>query len=98
MVLVERIQPPESTDSGLFTGSEEQPRLHIGRVLSKGPGEESESGLVLPMPDIEVGETVVLKNPWGIGPKDEETPDGRKLSYARSQDIAGVVRGGEVID
>lgn len=46
------------------------------------------------MPTISVGDTVVLKNPWGIGPKDEETADGRKLSYIRGQDVAAVVKGG----
>jgi co-chaperonin GroES (HSP10) len=45
------------------------------------------------MPNIKPGDIVIAKNPWGIGPKDEETPDGRKLSFMRSQDIAAVVEG-----
>jgi len=49
--------------------------------------------MLAPMPDIEVGDVVVAKNAWGIGPKDEETPDGRKLSFMRSQDITAVVEG-----
>lgn len=59
-----------------------------------GPGREEENGLIAPMPDISVGDVVVAKNPWGIGPKDEETPDGKKLSFMRAQDIAAVVEGG----
>ena len=39
------------------------------------------------------GDVVIAKNPWGIGPKDEETPDGRKLSFMRAQDIAAKVDG-----
>lgn len=61
-----------------------------------GPGKEEENGMIAPMPDINVGDIVVAKNPWGIGPKDEETADGKKLSYMRSQDIAAVVTGGLV--
>ncbi|GMH63748.1 hypothetical protein TrRE_jg12513 [Triparma retinervis] len=94
MVLVERIQPPETTDTGLFKPEEEQPKLHLAKVLSVGPGREEENGILAAMPTIAVGDTVVVKNPWGIGPKDEETVDGRKLSYARGVDIAGVVKGG----
>lgn len=49
--------------------------------------------MIAPMPDIDVGSVIIAKNPWGIGPKDEETPDGRKLSFMRSQDISAVVEG-----
>jgi len=65
-------------------------------VLSMGPGKEEENGMIAPMPDINVGDIVIAKNPWGIGPKDEETADGKKLSYMRAQDIAAVVSGGLV--
>lgn len=58
-----------------------------------GPGREEENGMVVPMPNIKPGDVVIAKNPWGIGPKDEETADGRKLSFMRSQDIAAVVEG-----
>jgi co-chaperonin GroES (HSP10) len=68
--------------------------FHIILVLSVGPGREEENGMIAPMPDIQVGDIVIAKNPWGIGPKDEETSDGKKLSFMRSQDIAAVVTGG----
>ncbi len=58
-----------------------------------GPGREEENGRIAPMPNIKVGDVVIAKNPWGIGPKDEETPDGKKLSFMRGQDIAAVVDG-----
>ena len=58
-----------------------------------GPGREEENGIIAPMPDIKVGDVVIAKNPWGIGPKDEETPDGRKLSFMRGQDISAKVDG-----
>ncbi|KAL7531734.1 hypothetical protein ACHAXR_005249 [Thalassiosira sp. AJA248-18] len=93
MVLVERIQGKPDTDSGLFVPRDNLPKLHLCRVISMGPGREEENGMIAPMPDIDVGDVVIAKNPWGIGPKDEETPDGRKLSFMRSQDITAKVEG-----
>ena len=58
-----------------------------------GPGREEENGSIAPMPDIKPGDIIVAKNPWGIGPKDEETNSGKKLSFMRSQDIAAVLDG-----
>lgn len=94
MVLVERIQGKPKTESGLFVPDDDLPKLHLCKVLSMGPGREEENGRIAPMPDIQVGDVVIAKNPWGIGPKDEETADGKKLSFMRSQDIAAVVEGG----
>ena len=98
MVLVERIQKQmvEQSDTGLFVPQEDLPRLHLCRVMALGPGKEEENGSIAPMPEIAPGDIVIAKNPWGIGPKDEETTDGRKLSFMRAQDIAAVVTGGLV--
>uniref|UniRef100_A0A7S2R6Q1 Uncharacterized protein n=1 Tax=Eucampia antarctica TaxID=49252 RepID=A0A7S2R6Q1_9STRA len=93
MVLVERIQGKAKTESGLFVPEEDLPKLHLCRVISMGPGREEENGRIAPMPDLKAGDVVVAKNPWGIGPKDEETADGQKLSFMRSQDIAAVLEG-----
>eukprot|EP00553_Chaetoceros_curvisetus_P015563 CAMPEP_0204651788 /NCGR_PEP_ID=MMETSP0718-20130828/13978_1 /ASSEMBLY_ACC=CAM_ASM_000674 /TAXON_ID=230516 /ORGANISM="Chaetoceros curvisetus" /LENGTH=132 /DNA_ID=CAMNT_0051675635 /DNA_START=1 /DNA_END=399 /DNA_ORIENTATION=- len=93
MVLVERIQGKPKTQSGLFVPQEDLPKLHLCKVISIGPGREEENGRIASMPDIEIGDIVVAKNPWGIGPKDEETADGKKLSFMRSQDIAAVLDG-----
>jgi co-chaperonin GroES (HSP10) len=98
MVVCERLQVRvEERDSGLFVPQQDLPRLHLCRVLSVGPGREEENGRVTPIPDNLVpGAIVIAKNPWGIGPKDEETTDGKKLSYMRAQDICAVVAGGIV--
>lgn len=96
MVLVERIQGKPKTETGLFVPDETLPKLHLCRVLSVGSGREEENGLIAPMPDIQIGDVVVAKNPWGIGPKDEETANGKKLSYMRAQDIAAKITGGLV--
>ena len=94
MILVERIQGKPPTESGLYVPQDDLPKLHLCKVLSLGPGREEENGLIAPMPDIQVGSIVIAKNPWGIGPKDEETTDGKKLSFMRSQDVAAVITGG----
>ena len=97
MVLVERIQGKPQTESGLYVPREDLPRLHLCRVISTGPGREEENGYITSLPNsIQIGSIVIAKNPWGIGPKDEETMDGKKLSFMRSQDIAAVLTGGIV--
>lgn len=58
-----------------------------------GPGREEENGSIASMPDISIGNYIIAKNPWGIGPKDEETADGKKMSFMRSQDVAAVLDG-----
>ncbi|KAL7576047.1 hypothetical protein ACA910_000833 [Epithemia clementina (nom. ined.)] len=103
MVLCERIQKrnqrkKDAEASGLYIPDEDLPRLHLCRVISVGPGREEENGRITPMPDIKIGDIVIAKNPWGIGPKDEETTSGLKLSYMRSADIAAVIKGGLVAE
>lgn len=98
MVLVERLQknkgPKDVEEDALFVPESNMPRFHLCRVLSKGPGREEENGLVAPdINDLKVGDLVIAKNPWGIGPKDEELADGTKLSYMREIDIAAKVSG-----
>eukprot|EP00540_Astrosyne_radiata_P015013 CAMPEP_0116835674 /NCGR_PEP_ID=MMETSP0418-20121206/7676_1 /TAXON_ID=1158023 /ORGANISM="Astrosyne radiata, Strain 13vi08-1A" /LENGTH=182 /DNA_ID=CAMNT_0004465367 /DNA_START=6 /DNA_END=554 /DNA_ORIENTATION=- len=98
MVLCERIQGKSMTDGGLYMPTEDLPKMHLCKVLAVGPGREEENGMIAPMPNVSVGDIIVSKNPWGIGPKDEETADGMKLSYMRAQDIAAIVQGGLVDD
>ena len=94
MVLVERIQGRPKTDSGLFVPQQDLPRLHLCRVIAYGPGKEEENGRIVPVQGIQINDIVIAKNPWGIGPRDEETSDGKKLSFMRFQDVAAVISGG----
>lgn len=74
MFLVERLSAPEKTDFGLFLPKVEgKDKKQIGIVLSvpKGYGLESEQGRVQSLeeicPTINVGDTVFIRDPWGIG-------------------------------
>jgi co-chaperonin GroES (HSP10) len=101
MVLVERVQkrkaPADVEDGMLYVPDDDLPRLHLCKVLSVGPGREEENGSVAPMLDnLQPGDLIISKHPWGIGPKDEELSDGTKLSYMRYQDVAAVISGGLV--
>jgi co-chaperonin GroES (HSP10) len=103
MVLVERLQKRKSPDQveegALYVPDDDLPRLHLCKILSVGSGREEENGLVAPdLNGFQVGEVVIAKNPWGIGPKDEELADGTKLSFMRSQDIAAKITGGLVME
>lgn len=100
IVLAERL--PQYTRNDVTTGSssgllyvppKDLPKLHLARILSVGPGKLEDNGSITPCEGVKVGDIVICKNPWGIGPKDEETTDGKKLSYMRFEDIAAVVKG-----
>ena len=98
MVLVERLQkqkgPRDVEESGLFVPDSDMPRLHLCKILSIGAGREEENGMVAPdINSLKVGDVVISKHPWGIGPKDEELADGTKLSFMREMDIAAKVTG-----
>ena len=98
MILVERLQkqkgPRDVEEDGLFVPDSEMARLHLCQVLSKGAGREEENGMVSPnINNLEVGDLVIAKHPWGIGPKDEELADGTKLSFMREIDIAAKITG-----
>mmetsp|Transcript_82436 Transcript_82436/g.123715 ORF Transcript_82436/g.123715 Transcript_82436/m.123715 type:complete len:162 (-) Transcript_82436:118-603(-) len=101
MVLVERVQKlrdaSQAEEGSLFVPDDDLPRLHLCRVLSIGPGREEENGMIAPdLNGIEPGDYIIAKNPWGIGPKDEELTDGTKLSFMRIQDIAAKFVGANV--
>mmetsp|Transcript_25408 Transcript_25408/g.62515 ORF Transcript_25408/g.62515 Transcript_25408/m.62515 type:complete len:156 (+) Transcript_25408:38-505(+) len=103
MVLVERLQkrkaPQDIEDGRLYVPDEDLPRLHLCKVLSVGPGREEENGSIAPnLDNLKPGDLIIAKHPWGIGPKDEELPDGTKLSYMRSLDVAAVIPGGSVAE
>jgi len=103
MVLVERLQkrkaPQEVAEGTLYVPDEDLPRLHLCRILSIGPGREEENGLVAPNLDgFQPGDLILARDPWGIGPKDEELADGTKLSYMRSMNIAAKVTGNLIPD
>ena len=98
MVLVERLQkqkgPRDVEEGGLFVPDSDMPRLHLCRVLSIGAGREEENGMIAPDTNgVKVGDLIISKHPWGIGPKDEELQDGTKLSFMRDMDIAAKVSG-----
>jgi hypothetical protein len=98
MLLVERLQNRKSSqnigEGALYVPDGDLPRLHLCRVLSIGPGREEENGSLAPNLDgIVPGDLILSKDPWGIGPKDEELEDGTKLSYMRSINVAAKVTG-----
>jgi co-chaperonin GroES (HSP10) len=101
MILVERLQkrksPKDVEEGALYVPDADLPRLHLCKILSVGPGREEENGMIAPdVNGLKPGDIVIAKNPWGIGPKDEELADGTKLSFMRSQDIAAKITGGLV--
>lgn len=100
MILVERYSQPEKTDFGLFLPKVEgKDEKHLGRVVSvpKSHGLEGEQGRVAPISEIapyKVGDVVYIKDPWGIGPKDQEVGV-RCFSFHKAAHITGLIKSAE---
>lgn len=101
LIYVERLPPPEQSSGGLFLIEPEDPPMHLARVISVGSGLEGEAGCLNENKNLEPGDLVYLKFPWGIGPRDEQCGGGgggddegkiRRFSFIRYQDVAAVVK------
>eukprot|EP00612_Vaucheria_litorea_P000592 CAMPEP_0171459054 /NCGR_PEP_ID=MMETSP0945-20130129/4487_1 /TAXON_ID=109269 /ORGANISM="Vaucheria litorea, Strain CCMP2940" /LENGTH=147 /DNA_ID=CAMNT_0011984987 /DNA_START=124 /DNA_END=567 /DNA_ORIENTATION=- len=90
MVYVERLPEAQKMTSGLFLPSKTNPKMHVCKVVSMGPGREGESGNLVPNSGIKPGDLVYVKDPWGIGPKDDEFSN-RKFSFVRFENICALV-------
>lgn len=97
MVYVERLPEPVQTTGGLFLPGQENPRRHICRVVSVGPGVEGESGAIATSRGLAPGDYVYVKNPWGIGAKDEQFGR-RKFSFLRYNEVCGTFDAGAAME
>lgn len=89
MIYVERLNENQQSAGGVFIPklSTSNSDLHMARVVSVGDGREGENGLKTSVGEFKKGDIVFLRNPWGIGPRDEEHR-GRKFSFVREVDVA----------
>jgi len=85
-LLVERLEAPTETQGGLFLPSTDQDPLHMVRIVSIGSGLVGESGMLTTIENLGPGDVAYVKQPWGIGPRDENW-EGRKFSFIRSHDV-----------
>ena len=96
MVLVERLSAPKKSEGGLFMPViEGKDQKHLGIVLSvpEGYGLESEGGRVQSFDEIapvKVGDTVYVRDPWGIGPKNIEIGE-RCFSFHKAAHATGII-------
>ncbi|CAN0441877.1 unnamed protein product, partial [Discosporangium mesarthrocarpum] len=86
MVYVERLPEEQQMSSGLFLPTKENPRMHVCKVVSLGHGREGESGHITPNASLKPGDLVYVKDPFGIGPRDDEF-SGKKFSFVRYSSI-----------
>mmetsp|Transcript_175 Transcript_175/g.217 ORF Transcript_175/g.217 Transcript_175/m.217 type:complete len:167 (+) Transcript_175:130-630(+) len=97
MILVERFSQPEKTDFGLFLPKVEgKDEKHLGKVLSVPltHGLEGEQGRLAPITEIapyKIGDVIYIKDPWGIGPKDQEVGQ-RCFSFHKALHVTGIVQ------
>eukprot|EP00903_Cladosiphon_okamuranus_P007982 g7704.t1 len=90
MVYVERLPEEQQMASGLFLPSKENPKMNVCKVISVGGGREGESGHVTPNDAVKPGDLVFVKDPYGIGPRDDEFA-GKKFSFVRYTSICAVI-------
>ena len=96
MVLVERITAPEKSVGGIILPQiegKDQKRLGLVLSIPSQYGLESEGGRVQEIPEImpyKVGDIVYLRDPWGVGPKDQIIGP-RCFSFHKAAHVLGVV-------
>jgi co-chaperonin GroES (HSP10) len=96
MILVERFHAPTKTKAGLFLPKVEgKDEKHIAKIISMptSHGLESEQGRVQGLEEIapyKLGDVVFVRDPWGIGPKDQQVGD-RCFSFHKAAQITGVI-------
>ncbi|CAM9611827.1 unnamed protein product [Ectocarpus sp. 12 AP-2014] len=94
MVYVERLPEEQQMTSGLFLPAKANPRMHVCKVVSVGNGREGESGHVTPNDAVKPGDLVFVKDPYGIGPRDDEFA-GKKFSFVRFTSICAIIPNSE---
>jgi co-chaperonin GroES (HSP10) len=87
LLLVERVEKPSPSKSGLYAGKPSTPHhLNLGIIITPPSSSTWTDSNAL-----KKGDVVVIKNPWGIGPQDEISCDNKKLSYVHVKDVCAFV-------
>ena len=87
-ILVERVDEPTTTASGIIIPDTAKEKPLRGSVLAVGPGKMSDDGSVTPLA-VAVGDTVVFGKYAGT----ELKIDGQERTILREDDVLGVVEG-----
>ena len=75
LIYIERLAEKEKTAGGLFLGAKAEKKMRVGRVVATpGPGLTLECGIVDDVlnGEVKVGDLVIVREAYGIGPRDEE--------------------------
>ena len=87
-ILVERVEEPTTTSSGIIIPETAKEKPLRGSVLAVGPGRTSDDGTVTPLA-VSVGDTIVFGKYAGT----ELKIDGVERTILREDDVLGVVEG-----
>jgi chaperonin GroES len=85
-ILVERVEEPTTTSSGIIIPDSAKEKPLRGSVLAVGPGRTSDDGTVTPLA-VSVGDTIVFGKYAGT----ELKIDGVERTILREDDVLGVV-------
>ncbi len=87
-ILVERVEEPTTTSSGIIIPDSAKEKPLRGSVLAVGPGRQRDDGTLNPLA-VSVGDTVVFGKYAGT----ELKIDGQQRMILREEDILGIVEG-----
>ena len=87
-ILVERVEEPTATASGIIIPDSAREKPLRGSVLAVGPGRVTDDGTVSPLA-VSIGDTVIFGKYAGTELKIE----GQERTILREDDIFGVVEG-----
>jgi len=87
-ILVERVEEPTTTSSGIIIPETAKEKPLRGSVLAVGPGRTSDDGTVTPLA-VSVGDTIVFGKYAGT----ELKIDGVERTILREDDVLGVMEG-----
>jgi chaperonin GroES len=89
-IVVERIEPSDSTAGGLFIPDSAKEKPHEGKVVAVSRGKRLEDGTLTPL-DVAVGDHIV----YGKYTGSEIKLAGEEYLIVREDEVLGVVEGAE---
>jgi chaperonin GroES len=85
-LVVERMEPEQTTASGIIIPDTAKEKPQQGKVKSVGPGNRDKDGKIIPM-EIKAGDVVLFSKYGGA----DITLDGKEYLILKDEDVLGVI-------
>jgi chaperonin GroES len=88
-LLIRPIAPETVTRGGIVLPDQGREKSERGTVLAVGPGRHNRDGVLVPVPDLKAGQTVLFQRYGGH----EIEQDGEKLLIVTASEVLAVIEG-----